>query len=112
MKENPCLITSIDVPALQVKRQADTQFARKEPEHTIFVNAFKFFSRLKVNDKTHERTDRFKKIKQLPPEAKRQAQDFIDFLYQRYTLKKVPRRQRVANCLKILFSVSGNIEMQ
>lgn len=25
-----------------------------------------------------------KKIKQLPPDAKRQAQDFIDFLYQRH----------------------------
>ena len=25
-----------------------------------------------------------KKIKQLPPEAKQQAQDFVDFLYQRY----------------------------
>jgi len=26
-----------------------------------------------------------KKINKLPPEAKRQAQDFIDFLYQRYS---------------------------
>lgn len=25
-----------------------------------------------------------KKIKQLPPEAKKQAQDFVDFLYARY----------------------------
>jgi hypothetical protein len=24
------------------------------------------------------------KIKKLPPEAKRQAQDFVDFLYERY----------------------------
>ncbi|MDI6402361.1 DUF2281 domain-containing protein [Balneolaceae bacterium ANBcel3] len=29
-----------------------------------------------------------KKIKKLPPEAKRQAHDFIDFLYQRYNLKE------------------------
>ncbi len=27
-----------------------------------------------------------KKIKQLPPEAKQQAQDFVDFLYERYVL--------------------------
>ena len=33
-----------------------------------------------------------KKIKQLPPEAKRQVQDFIDFLYQRYTLKESSKK--------------------
>ena len=35
-----------------------------------------------------------KKIKRLPPEAKRQAQDFIDFLYQRYTLKGSPKKPK------------------
>lgn len=30
------------------------------------------------------------KIKQLPPEARKQAQDFVDFLYQRYVLGKTP----------------------
>ncbi len=37
-----------------------------------------------------------KKIKQLPPEAKRQAQDFIDFLYQRYTLKEKPMTSKTS----------------
>lgn len=35
-----------------------------------------------------------KKIKQLPPEAKRQAQDFIDFLYHRYTLKESSKKPK------------------
>ena len=35
-----------------------------------------------------------KKIKQLPPGAKRQAQDFIDFLYQRYTLKESSKKPK------------------
>ncbi len=38
-----------------------------------------------------------KKIKQLPPEAKRQAQDFIDFLYQRYTQKESSGEQKINN---------------
>lgn len=29
-----------------------------------------------------------KKINELPPDAKKQAQDFVDFLYQRYVQKK------------------------
>lgn len=29
-----------------------------------------------------------KKIKKLPPEAKQQAQDFVDFLYQRYVKRE------------------------
>ncbi|MEX0685944.1 MAG: DUF2281 domain-containing protein [Balneolales bacterium] len=41
-----------------------------------------------------------KKIKQLPPEAKKQAQDYVDFLYQRYVqgsaLKK-PRSAKISN---------------
>ena len=39
-------------------------------------------------DKTMSELTVSKKIKQLPPEAKRQVQDFIDFLYQRYTMKE------------------------
>ncbi len=32
-----------------------------------------------------------KKIKELPPAAKKQAQDFVDFLYQRYVQNKAQR---------------------
>ncbi|MEX2602218.1 MAG: DUF2281 domain-containing protein [Balneolaceae bacterium] len=35
-----------------------------------------------------------KKIKQLPPEAKKQAQDFVDFLYQRYVKSKDPKKSK------------------
>lgn len=37
-----------------------------------------------------------KKIKQLPPEAKQQVQDFIDFLYQRYNLKDSPKKPKIS----------------
>lgn len=38
----------------------------------------------------------YKKIKQLPPEAKRQAQDFIDFLYQMHSQKKNPKKSTIS----------------
>ncbi len=31
-----------------------------------------------------------KKIKKLPPEAKKQVSDFVDFIYQRYSPKSTP----------------------
>lgn len=33
-----------------------------------------------------------KKIKKLPPEAKKQAQDFVDFLYERYVKGKKTKK--------------------
>lgn len=56
-----------------------------------------FFIRLKIKDITMSELTVSKKIKQLPPEAKRQAQDFIDFLYQRYSLKESPKKPQGSN---------------
>lgn len=44
-----------------------------------------------------------KKIKKLPPEAKRQAQDFIDFLYERYTLKEIVDKTKTSKLSKSPF---------
>lgn len=35
-----------------------------------------------------------KKISQLPPEARKQALDFVDFLYQRYVKSDSPKKSR------------------
>lgn len=35
-----------------------------------------------------------KKIKKLPPEAKQQAQDFVDFLYERYVKDEVKKSEK------------------
>jgi hypothetical protein len=56
-----------------------------------------FFIFLPVKDITMSELTVSKKIKQLPPEAKRQVQDFIDFLYQRYSLKESSKKPKVSN---------------
>lgn len=35
-----------------------------------------------------------KKIKKLPPEAKQQAQDFVDFLYERYVKDETKKSEK------------------
>lgn len=44
-----------------------------------------------------------KKIKKLPPEAKKQVQDFIDFLYQRYSTEKASIKPINGNIAKSSF---------
>jgi len=40
-----------------------------------------------------------KKIDELPPEAKKQAQDFVDFLYQRYVQSKSEAKKSEASSI-------------
>ena len=35
-----------------------------------------------------------KKIKKLPPEAKKQVQDFVDFIYERYVFEETPEKPK------------------
>ena len=38
-----------------------------------------------------------KKFKQLPPEAKKQAQDFVDSLYERYVIREGKKKSGIGN---------------
>jgi len=59
-----------------------------------FFSSLTFIIRLHLNIITMSESTVSKKIKNLPPETKQQAQDFVDFLYERYVKDETKKSEK------------------